>query len=119
MKEIKSQTDFFVDREVKFNNTKRRVVIAGHVAHKRMLNVGVAIFNPSDEYSEELGKTIALGRAKKTGKNIRFSTNTPISSRRQVLSLMDSAIIQMQDNIREYAPFALRKRRRVVEEKKE
>lgn len=118
---IKSQTNFFLDKEIKFNNSDRKVVIAGHIANPNTLEVGIAIFNPSDDYSQELGKKIALGRAKKNNhKTITFWLSKPFSSKRQILSLMENALIQMQDNIKEYAPFAIRrKKKKAVETKVE
>lgn len=125
MKEIKSQRNFFIDKEVKFNNSERKVVIAAYVStdyirvpnvdpYKKEyhLDIGYAIFNPSDDYNEELGRKIALGRAKKMNdRTISIKSNQPFSSKKQILSLMESAIIQLQDNFRSTAPFAIRRRR--------
>ena len=116
---VKLQSNFFLDKEIKFNNSERKVVIAGHIENPNLLQVGIAIFNPSDDYSQELGKKIALGRAKKDNhKTIQFWMNHDFTSKKQILSLMESALIQVQDNVKEFAPFAIRRRKKKLEETK-
>ena len=108
------QTNFFIDKEVTFNDEKRKIVIAAEVTSPIVVNVGVAIFNPKDEYSQELGQKIALGRARKENdKTITFITSHPFTSKKQILSLMENALINIQDNIKEFAPFAIKRKKKV------
>ena len=61
MKKVKSQTNFFINKEIEFNDSKRQVIIAAYVHDPNYLGIGSAIYNPEDKYSEQLGKWVEMG----------------------------------------------------------
>jgi len=112
MKKVKSQSNFFMDEEIEFNDSKRHVIIAAHVHDPNYVGIGHAIYNPDDKYSEELGKKIALGRAKKLSRNTyTIHVSNPLISKRYVVALMKTHVVYLQDNAKELAPFSCRKKK--------
>ena len=109
-----------MDEEIEFNDSKRKVIIAAYVHANNYIGIGHAIYNPDDKYSEQLGKKIALGRAKKLSKNTYIiHVSEPLASKRYVVALMKCHVIYLQDNVKECAPFSCKKKKKIRTKKLE
>lgn len=65
---------------------------AVHCDGVKKLSIGVAICNPEDEFNEEVGKTIALGKARKGNKHAFYSTDSGLINRGVVNALLDQEV---------------------------
>lgn len=74
----------------------------GHVdMHDTVLkrvSLGFAVCSPDDEYNEELGKTIALGKAEKRPSGVLYATKTGMINTDLVDALIDQEVMYFKNN---------------------
>lgn len=109
---MKERVEYRVDTFVDFTGIERQFVMAAvsqeiyaeveeifleagykddHVCPKR-LSMGVSVCRPEDEFNEEIGKTIALGKARKSMEHALYSTDSGLINRGVVNALLDQEV---------------------------
>lgn len=104
---MKERVEYRIDSFTDYANIERKFIMAAvsqevdavitdsnavqHDGVKR-LSIGVAICNPEDEFNEEVGKTIALGKARKGNKHAFYSTDSGLINRGVVNALLDQEV---------------------------
>ena len=105
---MKERVEYRIDSFTDYANIERKFIMAAvsqevdavitdysdsdavHCVKK--LSIGVAICNPEDEFNEEVGKTIALGKARKGNKHAFYSTDPGLINRGVVNALLDQEV---------------------------
>lgn len=64
----------------------------------KRVSLGFAVCSPDDEYNEELGKTIALGKAEKRPSGVLYATQTGMINTDLVDSLIKQEMMYFENN---------------------
>ena len=64
----------------------------------KRVSLGFAVCSPEDEYNEELGKTIALGKAEKRPVGVMYATKTGMINTSLVDALLDQEVEYFKNN---------------------
>lgn len=104
---MKERVEYRIDSFIDYANIERKFIMAAvsqevdaaitdysavHCDGVKKLSIGVAICNPEDEFNEEVGKTIALGKARKGNKHAFYSTDSGLINRGVVNALLDQEV---------------------------
>lgn len=104
---MKERVEYRIDSFTDYANIERKFIMAAvsqevdavitdsdvvHCDGVKKLSIGVAICNPEDEFNEEVGKTIALGKARKGNKHAFYSTDPGLINRGVVNALLDQEV---------------------------
>lgn len=105
---MKERVEYRIDSFTDYANIERKFIMAAvsqevdavitdytdavHCDGVKKLSIGVAICNPEDEFNEEVGKTIALGKARKGNKHAFYSTDSGLINRGVVNALLDQEV---------------------------
>ena len=102
---MKERVEYRIDSFTDYANIERKFIMAAvsqevdavitdsdavHCDGVKKLSIGVAICNPEDEFNEEVGKTIALGKARKGNKHAFYSSG--LINRGVVNALLDQEV---------------------------
>jgi hypothetical protein len=107
MSEIKERVYYKI---ATLSNERQLTVAAIQYASKidpneTILQLGWAVRNPGDEQKEDLGKTIALGRAKKWGRSTGyFAFGTSRLSKEFVSAVMEAYVSEFDRRFDEFVP---------------
>lgn len=108
---MKERVEFRIDSFIDYTGIERKFVMAAvsletdaevyeendcwedeATCAPKKLSLGVSVCRPDDEFDEELGKTIALGKARKSTAHTLFSTDTGLINRGVVNALLDQEV---------------------------
>lgn len=100
---MKERVEYRIDSFTDYANIERKFIMAAvsqevdavitdYSDGVKKLSIGVAICNPEDEFNEEVGKTIALGKARKGNKHAFYSTDPGLINRGVVNALLDQEV---------------------------
>lgn len=100
---MKERVEYRIDSFTDYANIERKFIMAAvsqevdavitdYSDGVKKLSIGVAICNPEDEFNEEVGKTIALGKARKGNKHAFYSTDSGLINRGVVNALLDQEV---------------------------